>query len=67
MYLTQMSDIGLLTREQEISLAKTIEVTRKRFRRSVLSCNFALKYTIDMEKFTKCLLPFDRTIKSFPY
>src|SRR5262249_41739138 len=32
MYLTQMGNIPLLKRDQEISLAKKIEVTRKRFR-----------------------------------
>lgn len=64
MYLSQMSEIPLLTRELEISLAKTIEVTRKRFRRSVLSCNFALANTIDvLEKVHEGKLPFDRTIK----
>ena len=36
MYLTQMGSIPLLKREQEIALAKKIEVTRKRFRRKVL-------------------------------
>jgi RNA polymerase primary sigma factor len=64
MYLSQMAVIPLLTREQEISLAKKIEVTRKRFRRSVLGCNFAMQVTIDtLEKVHKGVLPFDRTIK----
>ena len=36
MYLTQMGEIPLLTRDQEIALAKKIEITRKRFRRKVL-------------------------------
>jgi RNA polymerase primary sigma factor len=47
MYLTQMARIGLLSREQEISLAKRIEVTRKRFRRTLLSCNFAHAQTVE--------------------
>ena len=64
MYLSQMSQIDLLTREEEIALAKKIEITRKRFRRSVLSCNFALQQTVDtLEKVFKGQLPFDRTIK----
>jgi RNA polymerase primary sigma factor len=64
MYLTQMAEIPLLTREQEISLAKKIEVTRKRFRRTVLGCEFAMKATIDtLTKVHQGILPFDRTIK----
>jgi len=64
MYLSQMSEIPLLSREEEIGLAKKIEVSRKRFRRSVLSCDYALRAT--METLTKVYrgeLPFDRTIK----
>ncbi|HEX7447658.1 MAG TPA: sigma-70 family RNA polymerase sigma factor [Pirellulales bacterium] len=64
MYLSQMAVIPLLTREQEISLAKKIEVTRKRFRRTVLGCHFALRNTIEtLEKVHDGTLPFDRTIK----
>ena len=63
MYLTQMAEIPLLTRAEEISLAKKIEVTRKRFRRSVLSCNWAMQATIrTLAEVHKGALPFDRTI-----
>ena len=64
LYLTQMAEIPLLAREQEIALAKKIEVTRKRFRRTVLGCNFAMQATVDtLNKVHQGTLPFDRTIK----
>lgn len=64
MYLSQMSGIPLLSRDEEISLAKKIEVTRKRFRRTVLSCDYALRATVEtITKVFKGELPFDRTIK----
>lgn len=64
MYLTQMGSIPLLTRDQEISLAKKIEVTRKRFRRKVLECDYALVNVVEtLQRVHTNELPFDRTIK----
>src|SRR5579871_627773 len=64
MYLTQMGEIPLLKREQEIALAKKIEVTRKRFRRKVLECDGALQQVVDtLKRVHAGDLPFDRTVK----
>jgi RNA polymerase primary sigma factor len=64
MYLSQMAAIPLLSREEEVALAKKIEITRKRFRRSVLTCDFALRTTVEtLRKVHQGQLPFDRTIK----
>ncbi|MFM7206851.1 MAG: sigma-70 family RNA polymerase sigma factor [Planctomycetaceae bacterium] len=64
MYLAQMAEIPLLSRREEISLAKRIEVTRKRFRRAILGCAYSLQATVDtLRKVHEGRLPFDRTIK----
>jgi RNA polymerase primary sigma factor len=64
LYLAQMSQIPLLTRAEEIALAKKIEVTRKRFRRALLGCDYALRATVDvLAQVYRGELPFDRTIK----
>jgi RNA polymerase primary sigma factor len=64
MYLTQMGEIPLLTRDQEINLAKRIEITRNRFRRKVLECDFALTASVEvLQKVNSGELPFDRTVK----
>ncbi|MBN2582990.1 MAG: RNA polymerase subunit sigma-70, partial [Planctomycetes bacterium] len=64
MYLTQMGEIPLLTRDQEISLAKKIELTRKQFRRKVLESMLSISTAIDiLSQVDRGLLPFDRTMK----
>ncbi|MCS7471693.1 sigma-70 family RNA polymerase sigma factor [Stieleria sp. ICT_E10.1] len=64
MYLSQMAEIPLLGREQEISLAKKIEVTRRQFRRCLLESDYALRHTVEvLHRVHEGELPFDRTIK----
>jgi len=64
MYLSQMAVIPLLSREEEIAIAKKIELTRKQFRRNLLRSFIALKTTIKtLEGVDSGDLPFDRTIK----
>jgi RNA polymerase primary sigma factor len=64
MYLTQMGQIDLLDRKQEVTLAMRIELTRRRFRRKVLECDYALRQVTEtLKRVHSGDLPFDRTIK----
>ncbi len=65
MYLTQMGQIPLLTREDEISLARKIEITRMAFRRKMLQCDYCARNAIDLlQQVHDGTMSFDRTVKT---
>ncbi len=65
MYLTQMGEIPLLTREEEIRLAKKIELTRMAFRRKVLENDYCLgQAVVILQQVSDSELPFDRTMRT---
>jgi len=67
MYLTQMGEIPLLTRDQEIFLAKSIEITRKRFRKKCMGSGLCMDESIKtLDDVMTGVLAFDRTLKVNP-
>ncbi len=64
MYLTQMGQIPLLTRAQEIEAAKNIERTRRRYRHEMLATDFVLAGALQyLEGVRDGKLRLDRTIE----
>jgi len=67
MYLTQMGEIPLLTRDQEIFLAKSIEITRKRFRKKCMGSGLCMDESMKtLDEVMAGALAFDRTLKVNP-
>jgi RNA polymerase primary sigma factor len=64
MYLTQMGQIPLLTRNSEIALARKIELARMAFRRKMLQCDYCARNSLDLlQQVYNGSMSFDRTIK----
>lgn len=64
MYLMQMGQIPLLSREQEIAAAQQIECTRDRYRHSMLATDFMLQASLKLlEQVRDKKLRLDRTIE----
>ncbi|MBA4039830.1 MAG: RNA polymerase subunit sigma-70 [Planctomyces sp.] len=63
-YLSQMGSIPLLTREEEVRLAKKIETTRMIFRRRCLESDWVVAQAAGvLRQVQRGELPFDRTIR----
>ncbi len=63
-YLAQMSRIPMLTRAQEIGLARQIELARARVRRKLLECDSVMQIAVaDLRRVQAGELPFGRTLQ----
>jgi RNA polymerase primary sigma factor len=64
MYLMQMGEIPLLSRDEELSYAKEIEATRYDYRNTMLATNYMLQAAVSMlDKVLNGKLRLDRTIE----
>jgi RNA polymerase primary sigma factor len=64
MYLTQMGEIPLLTRNEEIALARKIELARMAFRRKMLESDYCARSALNiLQQVQEGALSFDRTMK----
>ncbi len=64
MYLTQMGEIPLLIRKEEISLARKIELSRMAFRRKMLESDYCARNAVEiLQKVDEGSMSFDRTMK----
>jgi len=65
MYLTQMGQIPLLARKDEIALARKIEIARMAFRRKMLQCDYCARNAVELfQQVYDGTMSFDRTIKT---
>lgn len=64
MYLMQMGEIPMLNRDNEVAAAVQIELTRRRFRRTMLCSDYMLHAAVDLlQKVADGTLRLDRTIE----
>lgn len=64
MYLTQMGEIPLLSRGDEVALARKIELARSRFRRKLLECDYVMRFAYNLlRKVQQGIVPFDRNLQ----